>query len=253
MSNNDDKRTGQKDYSNNSHHHGNSHKTHENRERPREQQKQSYSASNNNSQLSSSDVLTYEKFDGLLRQGREIVIKEIDNHKNIAQQMAQKNNEIASTRDELRATKEVSEKELSDVQKEISRLQGALNDKIDLIHYLEKQTGGEATQKVHELQKQVQNLKDEVRNTVEKAVRSIISINGDVGAFSDKFLGNSIYCYPESDDIILNKSAPDVIRLYDLMGVEFPQDKESLQCIVVQKGWRDSDRVWIEAKLSITD
>jgi hypothetical protein len=250
MSNNDDKRTGKKNYSNNSHHHGNSHKTHENRERPREQQKQSNSASNN-SPLSS-DVLTYERFDSLLRQVREIAIKEIDNHKNIAQQMAQKNNEIASTRDELRATKEVSEKELSDAQKEISRLQGTLNDKIDLIHYLEKQTGGEATQKVYELQKQVQNLKDEVRNTVEKAVRSIIAINGDVGAFSDKFLGNSIYCYPESDDIILNKSAPDEIRLYDLMGVEFPQDKESLQCIVVQKGWRDSDRVWIEAKLSIT-
>ena len=252
MSNNDDKRSGQKDYSKNSHHHGNSHKTHENRDRPREQQKQPYSASNQNP-LTASDVLTFEKFEGLLRQIREIAIKEIGNHKNLAQQVAQKNNEIASSRDELRATKEVSEKELSDMQNIIARLQADLNDKVDLIHYLEKQTGGEAAQKVHELQKQVQNLKDEVRNTVEKAVRSIISVNGDVSAFSDKFLGNRIYCYPESSDIVLNKSVPDEIRLYDLMGIEFPQDKESLKCIVVQKGWRDSDKVWVEAKLSITE
>jgi ElaB/YqjD/DUF883 family membrane-anchored ribosome-binding protein len=251
MGHNEDKRNGQKDYHKTSPHLGNTQKSHENRDRPRDQQKQVYSSSN--SPLSSTDVLTYEKFEGVLRQVREIAVKEIVNHNNLVQQVAQKNNELTSTRDELRSIREENEKELSFVQKEIARLQADLNDKVDLIHYLEKQTGGEAVQKVHELQKQVQNLKDDVRSTVEKAVRSIISINGDVGAFSDKFLGDSIYCYPESNDIILNKSAPDEIRLYDLMGVEFPQDKESLQCIVVQKGWRDSDKVWVEAKLSITE
>ena len=191
--------------------------------------------------------------DSCLLYMREAIQAEITKQKDLTHQIEQLNNELSNTRNALKAVKEDNEKVLSTIQNEIGKLQSELNDKIDLIHYLEKQTGGEAVKKVHELQKQVKNLSDEVVATVEKAVKSIISINGDVGAFSDKFLGKCIYCYPESNEIVLKKADPDEIRLFDLMGVEFPPDKESLQCTVVQKGWRDSNKVWIEAKLSIRD
>lgn len=225
---------------------GSNPKHHHNRDR-HEQQKQVSSADNDPRRPS----MTYDKFKSLLCQIREFAVKGLDGNKDLSQQIAQKNNEINIIRDELTAVKESSAKELSALQTEITKLQSELNDKVDLIHYLERQTGDEAAQRVRELQKQVQKLDDEVNTMKEKAVKSIISINGDVGAFTDKFLGKSVYCYPDSDTIILDRENPDEIRLYDLMGVEFPEDKKSLQCIVVQKGWRDPEKVWIEAKLSI--
>ena len=195
--------------------------------------------------------MSYADFDAKLKNIKEIALKEIEANGNLTRHCSQLTNDLSMLRTELTSTKESYATEQSRVQKSVDKLSKELSDKEGLITYLEKQTGGEASQKLRDLQKQVQALTDEVEKLVEKAVMSVIHIEGDVGAFSDKFLGNRIFCYPEVNEIVLTKGNPEEIRLYDLMGLEFSNDQNTLKCTVVQKGWRDSVKVWVEAKLSV--
>lgn len=153
---------------------------------------------------------------------------------------------LQSLNDELKKSSEQTAR--------IKQQDDSIKDLNGLIKYLEDKTGDDALQKMHQLENELRELKEQKELIIEKAINTIVEINGDVGSFSESFIGQRIYQYPESDEIVLSKSNPDEIRLYDLMGFKFPPDMDSLRFKVAKKGWCDnSGKVWIEAKLSILE
>ena len=91
---------------------------------------------------------------------------------------------------------------------------------------------------------------DEKNKQLKDNIKNIIKTNGDIYSCCQNILGKSIYRYPDTDTITLHRNDPK-IEIYDFLGATpFDADTPEIEFTVIEKGWRDDDKSWIEAKIS---
>ena len=185
--------------------------------------------------------ITYNDVNKFLLKLRNIIEQCDLKNKNIEKDIKNLHNKISSIEGQLVAEKE-----------ENSRLNAKMEGSKRKAKLISDQnaTNTDTTNRIKNLEDRIEQLQQQNNEVLKKVVKAMIETDGDISAFCLKILGKTVCQYPKSDKITLHREDPKIC-IYDFMGATpFDDETQELEFKVLEKGWRDNDTIWIEAKIS---